>query len=314
MKAMIVALNPSVDLEWRVDQVRWEEKNVIQSERRWAGGKGVNVARWLRFLNARDRSQLLLPLGGATGKEMAVCLDEERLRFRTIPIQEATRVNVIVSATRGGQMRFNPLGPKLSPSEWQTLLREVEQALPRTTLLVLSGSLPRGVAADAYAQLTGRGHGVGVKTVADCDGPALAAAVASGPFLVKPNAHELAQWWDGPLASESAIRRAAAKLSERTGGWILVSCGAKGGLLLNAAYSGYYRASAPRVRPVNTVGAGDAMLAAVVSQIERNAAPEEWLRWGVAVGTAATQCVAGTLPPSEVLREMRARIKVQRLD
>ena len=60
MSSLIVALNPSIDLEWRVDQVRWEEKNTIESERRWAGGKGVNVARWLRHLGGKPR--LLLPL------------------------------------------------------------------------------------------------------------------------------------------------------------------------------------------------------------------------------------------------------------
>ena len=63
---LVVALNPSIDVEWRVDGVRWEEKNSIHSERRWAGGKGVNVARWLRHLRA-DRFLYSLPLRGVLG-------------------------------------------------------------------------------------------------------------------------------------------------------------------------------------------------------------------------------------------------------
>jgi 1-phosphofructokinase family hexose kinase len=313
MKAMIVALNPSVDLEWRVDQVRWEEKNVIQSERRWAGGKGINVARWLQFLGGAKSARLLLPLGGSTGKEMATCLHGEKLPFQMVPIRQPTRVNVIVTATVGGQMRFNPPGPQLSLSEWRTFLRSAEQALSKSGVLVLSGSLPRGVSVDAYAQLVQRGHRARVKTVADCDGAALAAVAGAGPFLVKPNVHELAQWWRRPLLSESTIQRAASKLSERTGGWVLVSRGPQGGLLLNAAYAGYYRATVPRIKPVNTVGAGDAMLAAVVRQIGLKAEPEEWLRWGVAVGTAATQCAAGLLPQPRRIEKIVASIPVRRV-
>ena len=65
---LVLSLNPAIDVEWCVDRVLWEEKNLIRSERRWAGGKGVNVARWLRFLGGRP--QLLVPLGGASGAEL----------------------------------------------------------------------------------------------------------------------------------------------------------------------------------------------------------------------------------------------------
>src|SRR5690349_18704774 len=58
---LILALNPSIDAEWRVNDVLWEEKNNVQSERRWAGGKGINVARWLKHIGGKPR--LLLPLG-----------------------------------------------------------------------------------------------------------------------------------------------------------------------------------------------------------------------------------------------------------
>ena len=61
-RPVVLALNPSVDVEWQVDHVRWEEKNNVLRERRWAGGKGVNVARWLRYLGAKP--ELILPLGG----------------------------------------------------------------------------------------------------------------------------------------------------------------------------------------------------------------------------------------------------------
>src|SRR5512136_1634064 len=112
MSTLILALNAAIDVEWRVDVVRWEEKNNIRSERRWAGGKGVNVARWLRHLGGKP--QLLLPLGGQPGVELARHLREEKLPAEIIPLCQPTRVDVIVTTAAGRQLRFNPPGPQWS--------------------------------------------------------------------------------------------------------------------------------------------------------------------------------------------------------
>ncbi len=129
MPALILALNPSIDVEWRVDDVLWEEKNNVHSERRWAGGKGINVARWLKQLGGNPR--LLLPLGGQTGAELDGYLQAENLPAKIIPLHEPTRVNVILTTKRGRQMRFNPLGPQLSTQEWRGILNGVKRELAR---------------------------------------------------------------------------------------------------------------------------------------------------------------------------------------
>ena len=328
MSALILALNPSIDAEWRVEDVLWEEKNNVHSERRWAGGKGINVARWLKQLGGKP--QLLLPLGGQTGAELASYLRAENLPANIIPLREPTRVNVILTTKRGRQMRFNPLGPKLSSQEWCAILEGVKRELawlaaeqgrggrsgraggqfpPNGThgaahpagLLILSGSLPRGVPVTAYGQLIRRARRCGVNTLLDCDGPVLAAAIKARPFLVKPNEHELAQWWGKPLHTEADICRAAQALSVETRGWVLVSRGGRRSLLVNAA-AGYQNFALPRrVEPRNTVGAGDALLAAVAREIQLGRAPAKWLRRGVEVGTRATQMPPGKLMGRETL-------------
>ncbi len=319
MTALILALNPSIDAEWRVDDVLWEEKNNVHSERRWAGGKGINVARWLKQLGGQP--QLLLPLGGQTGRELGGYLRAEKLPARIIRLREPTRVNVILTTQGGRQMRFNPWGPKLSRLEWRAVAASVERNLGRLQtnprartkspqpatghplpigrgagLLILSGSLPRGVPITAYAQLIRLAHRCGVNTLLDCDGPVLAAAITARPFLVKPNDHELAQWWGKPLRTEAAIITAARALSGETRGWVLVSRGSRRSLLVNVT-EGYQSFAAPgRVKPRNTVGAGDALLAGVAREIQLGRPPEAWLRRGVAVGTRATQRPPGQLP------------------
>lgn len=294
MSALILALNPSIDAEWQVADVLWEEKNNVQSERRWAGGKGINVARWLKHLGGKP--QLLLPLGGPSGAEVAGHLRREKISAQVIQLREATRVNVIVTTAAGRQMRFNPLGPKLSGGEWRRVQSALQKQLRRAGLLILSGSLPRGVAVGVYAQLIRRAHDAGVRVLLDCDGAPFTAAVAARPFLVKPNEHELALWRGQPLRTEVQIVAAARALSEQTQGWVLVSRGGQRSLLVNVRENFAQFAAPRKVKPRNTVGAGDALLAAVAHQIQLGAAPELWLREGLAVGTQATQLAAGHLP------------------
>lgn len=294
MTPLILALNPSIDAEWLVDEVLWEEKNNVHSERRWAGGKGINVARWLQFFGGRPH--LLLPLGGKTGTELAGYLVAEKIPATIIPLDESTRVNVIVTTRRGRQMRFNPPGPHLTAEEWRHAFKQTERRLQKSRLLVLSGSLPRGLAENSYRMLITLARRCNAKTLLDCDGAALRAAVSARPFLVKPNEHELAAWWGRALHTDTALVRAARALSQATRGWVLVSRGAKRSLLVNVAEDFQLWARPRRVHPRNTVGAGDALLAAVAFQIQRGAPPSQWLTAGLAAGTAATRCLPGHLP------------------
>src|SRR5436190_697152 len=75
----------------------------------------------------------------------------------------------------------------------------------RRNLLILSGSLPRGVPVTAYAQLIRLARRRGVVTLLDCDGLVFTTAIKARPFLVKPNDHELAEWWGKPLRTEAGI-------------------------------------------------------------------------------------------------------------
>jgi 1-phosphofructokinase family hexose kinase len=308
-RPVVLALNPSLDAEWRVDGVRWEEKNNVLAEQRWAGGKGVNVARWLNWLGARPL--IVLPLGGASGEELAAGLHLHKISARIVPIREATRVNVIVTTRKQGQLRFNPAGPGLSRAEWQAVLTALRGALRNASCLVLSGSLPQGLPVGTYGSLIRLARPSGVPVLLDCDGPALAAAARARPFLVKPNEHELIEWsrtaggrtradrtWPGlrlPGVREE-ILSAAWRLSCITRGWVLVSCGPRPGLLVSASQELVITAKPPRVTPQTTVGAGDALLAAVTHQVLQAAPPEAWLRAGLATGSAATQLRAGQLP------------------
>lgn len=311
MQILVIGLNPAVDVEWRVGSIHWDEKNTVLGERRWAGGKSVNVARWLRHLGARVR--LLVPLGGATGAELRRQLRAEDVPLRAVPLREATRANVMVTQAHGPQLRFNPRGPKLSAEEWRAFFRAAETEMKRSSLVILSGALCRDARATVYRDLVRLAHRIGVRVVLDCDGPAFAAGVTARPWLVKPNEFELAQWAGRKLRSEAAVVRAARELSRQTGGWVLLSRDARGGLLVNEASGFADRADVPCVRVRNTVGAGDALLAAAAIAVAGGTEPMEWLRAGLATATAGVQCPAGELAGRSSVVAMRRRIAVKPL-
>lgn len=306
---LVTALNPSIDAEWVVPRVVWEEKNVLAAERRWPGGKGINVARWLRHLGTPAR--LLLPLGGVSGRELAAGLRQEKLPARIVRLSAATRVNVIVTTTAQGQLRFNPPGPRLTAANWRSLEAEVQRGLRTARCLVLSGSLPLGAPPDAYARWIRLAHAAGVPTLLDCEGEALRHAVAARPLLVKPNEAELRAWRGTAWRGADPCRAAARALSQATGGWVLVSRGAETAWLVHAGQNQTWQATPPPVRAVNTVGAGDALLAAVAARVVAGDSPEDWLRHGLAAGSAAASVPAGQLPTVAQVRRFAAGVVSQ---
>jgi 1-phosphofructokinase family hexose kinase len=241
---------------------------------------------------------------------MAGQLRALRLPHEIIPLRTPTRVNVIVTPEHGRQVRFNPVWARLSGREWLRIRRTVLAALLGCDWLVLSGSLPGGAPVDAYAVIIRQAHRRGVRCVLDCEGPALRAALAARPFLVKPNTDELAAWCGRTLASTASVLTAARELASQSGGWVLVSRGSRGALLVNEREACALSAAIPTTTVRNTVGAGDALVAAVVERLCAGAAPEDWLRAGVATGTAAVGQPAGRLPAGDLIRRLARCVSV----
>jgi 1-phosphofructokinase family hexose kinase len=293
-RVLVVSSHPAVDVEWRVARVLPEEKNAVYEERRWPGGKGINVTRWLKWLGAAPR--LLLPIGGPTGKELTAALRSEMLRFSPIRISEPNRANVVVTPDEGPQLRFNPVRPRITAGECDAFRAEFRRLIPRVALVVISGALAPGLPIGFYGSLIRDAAKAGRPSILDCDGPAFRAGLAAKPILVKPNEFELAEWAGRKLGTEKAIIAAAQELSAKTGGWVLVSRGAEGASLIHARLVIVISQSASRVSIRNTVGAGDAMVAAAAQALIQKASPEVILDRALKAAAALVQQPAGQLP------------------
>ena len=285
-RVLVVSTNPAVDVEWRVERLLPEEKNEVLAERRWPGGKGINVARWLRVLG--EDPELILLIGGETGSELVRGLLQEKISHHAVRITQANRANVVVTTRAQGQFRLNPTWPVLQPMEVRGLSDAVRRRLKRCARVVLSGALVRGAPPDLYAQWVQEGGTVGSRVFLDCDGEAFQLGIKARPFLVKPNLHELEQWAGDGLPDFRRQEQAARALAAVTGGWVLVSLGSEGAFLVGAGRKALWQRAAMKVPVRNTVGAGDAMLAGVAHACALGGSPARWLRSGI---EAAARCV-----------------------
>lgn len=285
---MIVTLtpNPSIDRTIAVDRLEQGEVNRATGVRIDPGGKGVNVARALHA-NGVD-ALAVLPLGGPDGTLLAALLDACGLPYTAVPIAGDTRTNVAVVDPAGRTTKVNEPGPELAPAEVASLAA----ALPSSAdWVVLCGSLPLGAGPELFTDVIGSHPG---RVVVDTSGPTLAVAVAARPHLVKPNREELEELVGRSLATFGDVRVACRDLVTDGLGVVVASLGADGALITTP--EGQWFASAAVETPLSTVGAGDCLLAGVLSALAEGCHPADAVARGVAWGTAAVGLPGSQVP------------------
>lgn len=277
-----VTLNPAIDYVVRLERLRPGEINRSHGEAVQFGGKGINVARMLRTLGREDCVALGF-VAGFTGEALERGIREEGLTgdFLRLP-QGMTRINVKLKAD--GETEVNGAGPTVTPGDLDRLGEKLS-ALGEGDVLVLSGSLPAGAGQDTYARLLERVEGKGVLTVVDTSGEALRRALARRPWLVKPNREELGELFHETLEDEPHLLAGARRVQAMGAGNVLVSCGGDGAILLDERGMAH-RAAAPAGRVVNSVGAGDSLVAGFLAGWLSGGGYDAALRLGIAAGSA----------------------------
>lgn len=300
---LTVTVNPALDISTSTPQVVAEHKLRCSTSRLAPGGGGVNVSRVVRRLGGRTLA--LYTAGGPIGEAYRRLVEAERVPGVVVPIQGSTRESFTVDDGSGGaQFRFVLEGPELSEGEWRSCLDFVEQTVAPGGIVVASGSLPPGVPHDFYARVVRVARDGGARCVVDSTGPALAAALAEGTFLVAPSRRELEAHVGATLDDEqSRVDAAASLIDAGAAEFVALTLGSEGALLVSATAT--YRLSAPVVEAVSSVGAGDSFLAGFVLRVAQGRTVEEAFRTAVAAGTAAV-----LTPASELCR----RADVERLE
>lgn len=279
-----LSLNPCWDKTMTVPQFFLDAPNRVQTLRADVGGKGVNVARAAAALGA----ECCLVGQDYQGAPVAAAMAREGVACYLRPAPGEMRVNLKIQDQAAGRtLEINESGP-LADGELLPAMKALLLAhCPAGGWAALSGSLPQGLPPESYAWLTAALKAAGVHVAVDCDGAALERAVEAGPDVIKPNAHEFQRLTGVNPLDRAAALAACRALHGRGVGLICLSLGAAGALLSlpEAAYS----CQAPRVPVRGLQGAGDSMLAGLLTALARGLEPAQALAFASAAAGASVQ-------------------------
>jgi 1-phosphofructokinase len=221
-----------------------------------------------------------------------------------------TRTNIKLSHD-GDTTDINLPGLKVTGELAAEMAAKAEGLVSPGTIALLAGSLPEGVAAGFYADLTARLAAKGAVVLLDGSGPPLKAALSASvlPYAIKPNRAELEAYLGTSLTSDDALLHAARGLIGRGLGLVVVSLGAEGGLFVTAREA--LRAHLPALRVASTVGAGDAMVAGMIAALKEGADLPRLARLATAFAGGKLTRPGPNLPPRAGVEALADKVQIQ---
>lgn len=277
-----VTLNPALDYVMKLNQLLPGGMNRAEKTQLLPGGKGINVS--LMLHNLGQSSVALGFLAGFTGQEIKKRLETKGILTDFILLREgSSRINVKVKAEQ--ETELNADGPPIREEEMAMLLEKLDR-LKAGDYLVLAGSIPGTLPENLYEEIMSRLTGRGIRFVVDAEGESLRRTLKHQPFLIKPNQTELAALCRSVPRTRKEIAEAAGQLKEQGAENVLVSLAGEGAVLLDAEGRLHDRRAA-RGRAVNSVGAGDSMVAGFLAGILECGDYEYALRLGMSAGSAS---------------------------
>jgi len=302
-----VTLNPAVDKTVQINGFHINGVNRVSSLRLDAGGKGINVSKMVARLGGKSKA--LGFLAGRTGLFIKSNLDENGIENDFIPVVGETRTNLkIVDALKYTNTDINEIGPEITMEDCEKMKDQLLQLAAQGAIIVLSGSVPPNVSKNIYKDWIKAAKEKGAKIILDADGELMRQGIAAGPYLIKPNIHELEGLLGKKLMNIVEIIGAVRSLIDQYGiEVVVVSMGSNGALFINKDVT--ILAQGISVAVKSTVGAGDAMVAALAYSLDRGESFEKAVTLAVAAGTANVM-TCGTEPSSlEKIQELERKVQ-----
>lgn len=283
-----VTFNPAIDYIAEVNSFKIDEINRATSEKILAGGKGINVSVVLKNLGVE--SIVLGFIAGFTGQEIKRKVEEFGIKTDFVYIPEKfSRINVKLQSNIAGvksvETAINGEGPKISEKEIQELMEKLDK-LEKEDYLVLAGSVSRNMKDDIYEKICTKVKQKGAKIVADATGKLLVNVLKHNPFLIKPNKEELEEIFEDEIKTNEEIIFYAKKLQEMGAENVLISMDQDGAILITKDKK-VLHSKAPKGKLVNSVGAGDSMVAGFLTGFITYDDYENAFKMGIAAGSAS---------------------------
>lgn len=276
-----VTFNPAIDYVVHLRSLNMGDINRSESEEIFCGGKGINVSTVLK--NLGEDNVALGFIAGFTGKALEAGLNKSGINTDFITLDSGfTRVNVKIKS--GEETDINGQGPDISGSAVDKLFGKLDK-LESGDYLALAGSIPVTMPDDIYERIMERLDGRGINIVVDATKDLLLNVLRFRPFLIKPNNYELGEMFETELKTLDEIIAHAQKLREKGARNVLVSMAGDGSVLISETGE-VIRMGVPEGKVLNSVGAGDSMVAGFLLGYIRSGSYTEAIKLGAACGSA----------------------------
>ena len=283
-----ITLNPALDYIIRTQKFSLGEINLSQAEYTLPGGKGVNVSIILKQLGID--SIALGFIAGFVGKEIERQVKKYGVKTDFIKIEnQISRINVKITTT-SEETAINGKGPLINQSYIELLCKKLDMIKNGDTL-VLAGRIPQGVKEEIYEEICKKIDKNEVRIVVDATGDTLVKTLKYHPFLIKPNQYELGEIFGIEISNQDEAIKYAKKLQQKGAQNVLVSMGSKGAILIDENGKAYKRKALNTNKIINTVGAGDSMVAGFIAGYELFSNYEKALQMGIAAATATASSI-----------------------
>ncbi|WP_283750072.1 tagatose-6-phosphate kinase [Bacillus cereus] len=307
-----VTMNPSVDISYPIHELKLDVVNRVETVRKTAGGKGLNVARVI----AQMEEVVLATgvLGGTIGEYIIQELNKSNIPNDFLKIKKESR-NCIAILHEGMQTEILESGPTLSKEEGTTFLEKFECLLTTASLVTISGSLPKGLPTNFYYQMLEICNKNGIPVIMDSSGESLKNALVNKekPFAIKPNTAELSQLLGINMEAGIIDLKQALNHELFTGiEWIIVSMGGEGAFVRHG--EDYYRVTIPKIAVVNPVGSGDATVAGLAAALHQNQTVETVLKTAMATGMLNTMEAGTGYINMNQFKQCFDLVKVEKID
>lgn len=305
-----VTLNPAVDKTVTVDNIVVNGLNRLDNVITNAGGKGINVSKTLKHLNGTSIATGFS--AGSNGAYIKSVLDEYGIKHDMVNVIGNTRVNLKVLDAEMNLTELNEVGPTLYPEDVESLKNKLDSIVKENDIVVFSGSAPKGVETTIYCELSKIVKAKGACAIIDADKDLFVEGLQAAPTLIKPNKYELCQYFNEDESIDDLVIVEKAQTFLQQGiKHVVISMGSKGAYFLNEL--GVYHVEGLKIKAHSSVGAGDAMVAALAYALENNYTNEAMITLSVACSAGAVE-TQGTQPATlERINELKQQVKIEKV-
>ena len=298
-----VTFNPSIDYYLYLDQLDKNQINRVPSYEYVAGGKGINVSRMLANLDVAN--ECVFFAGGFTGQFLVDEVSQNPLiTVNAIPVDQPSRINVKIR--HDGETDLNSKGAPLTDKNVKDLL-ETMKKVKEDDVVCICGSLQSKDLISSIVEISKNLKQAKAKLVLDVPNMTLQDIVECQPYLIKPNLEELQDLLKSEKPFPEILEEAKEQFIHKGVSGILLSLGKDGGCYISEKE--VYKVNGPSLKPLNTVAAGDSMLAATIGMMSKNMSVKEAVQWGAACGSAAV--LVPYIPTKQQVEDMLKQISIE---